>query len=46
MELRHSFTSPVPPERGWQVLLDAGGVVPGVPGTTVGCRPPMTPARG
>jgi hypothetical protein len=46
VELRHSLTCPVPPEREWQVLLDAGGVVPGMPGITVGGRPPMTPGRG
>jgi uncharacterized protein len=35
MELEHSFTIPVSPERAWQVLLDVEKVAPCMPGATV-----------
>ena len=35
MELEHSFTIPVTPERAWQVLLDVEKVAPCMPGATV-----------
>jgi carbon monoxide dehydrogenase subunit G len=35
MELEHSFTIPVSPERAWQVLLDVEQVAPCMPGATV-----------
>ncbi len=35
MELEHSFTVPVPPDRAWDVLLDVERVAPGMPGATL-----------
>jgi uncharacterized protein len=35
MELEHSFTIPVSPERAWQVLLDVEKVAPCMPGATL-----------
>jgi carbon monoxide dehydrogenase subunit G len=35
MELDHSFTVPVPPDRAWDVLLDVERVAPCMPGATV-----------
>ena len=35
MDLEHSFTIPVPPERAWQALLDVEQVAPCMPGATV-----------
>ena len=35
MELDHSFTVPVPPDRAWDVLLDVEGIAPCMPGATV-----------
>ena len=35
MELDHSFTVPVPPDRAWDVLLDVKGIAPCMPGATV-----------
>ncbi len=35
MELDHSFTVPVPPDRAWDVLLDVARVAPCMPGATV-----------
>ena len=35
MELDHSFTVPVPPDRAWDVLLDVQRIAPCMPGATV-----------
>jgi carbon monoxide dehydrogenase subunit G len=35
MELEHSFTIPVPPQRAWEMLLDVEAVAPCMPGATV-----------
>src|SRR5208282_2368553 len=35
MEMDHSFTVPVPPDRAWDVLLDVKGIAPCMPGATV-----------
>ena len=35
MEMDHSFTVPVPPDRAWDVLLDVEGIAPCMPGATV-----------
>ena len=35
MEMDHSFTVPVPPERAWDVLLDVERIAPCMPGVTV-----------
>jgi carbon monoxide dehydrogenase subunit G len=35
MELEHSFTVPVPPQRAWEVLLDVHRVAPCMPGATL-----------
>jgi carbon monoxide dehydrogenase subunit G len=35
MELDHSFTVPVSPDRAWEVLLDVEGIAPCMPGATV-----------
>ena len=35
MEMDHSFTVPVPPERAWAVLLDVKRIAPCMPGATV-----------
>jgi carbon monoxide dehydrogenase subunit G len=35
MEMDHSFTVPVPPDRAWDVLLDVERIAPGMPGATV-----------
>jgi carbon monoxide dehydrogenase subunit G len=35
MEMDHSFTVPVPPERAWDVLLDVQRIAPCMPGATV-----------
>ncbi len=35
MEMDHSFTVPVPPERAWDVLLDVKRIAPCMPGATV-----------
>jgi carbon monoxide dehydrogenase subunit G len=35
MEMDHSFTVPVPPERAWDVLLDVERIAPGMPGASV-----------
>src|ERR1700759_5238487 len=35
MEMDHSFTVPVPPDRAWDVLLDGEKIAPCMPGATV-----------
>jgi hypothetical protein len=40
MELDHSFTVPVPPDRIWGALLDVERVAPCMPGATVDELPP------
>jgi uncharacterized protein len=35
MEMDHSFTVPVPPQRAWDVLLDVERIAPCMPGATV-----------
>jgi carbon monoxide dehydrogenase subunit G len=35
MEMDHSFTVPVPPDRAWAVLLDVERIAPCMPGATV-----------
>ncbi len=35
MEMVHSFTVPVPPDRAWDVLLDVERIAPCMPGATV-----------
>src|SRR6201995_4103350 len=35
MEMDHSFTVPVPPDRAWDVLLDVQRIAPCMPGATV-----------
>jgi carbon monoxide dehydrogenase subunit G len=35
MDLDHSFTVPVPPDRAWDVLLDVERIAPCMPGATV-----------
>jgi uncharacterized protein len=35
MEMDHTFTVPVPPERAWDVLLDVERIAPCMPGATV-----------
>jgi len=35
MELDHSFTVPVPPDKAWDVLLDVERIAPCMPGATV-----------
>jgi WD40 repeat protein/carbon monoxide dehydrogenase subunit G len=35
MELEHSFTVPVPPDRAWDFLLDVAKVAPSMPGAVV-----------
>src|SRR2546430_5563763 len=35
MEMDHSFTVPVPPERAWDVLLDVERIAPCMPGASV-----------
>src|ERR1700750_1922146 len=35
MEMDHSFTVPVPPDRAWDVLLDVEKIAPSMPGASV-----------
>ncbi len=35
MEMDHSFTVPVPPDRAWDILLDVERIAPCMPGATV-----------